>query len=183
MEVTLAQSPSTPTQVRSGQRYNPLTSEAQGYGDGELGLNPASNATSPTSPIRSQHTEDASSSGGPSWNSSSNTGPTMHVTNEPLAPATFKTLPATPRPQADQSRRRSSATAPLPITVQERDAGAQVIHIVQYVPPAYDNSLRPANIATAPVDARSTGASTAHGVIVDDPIKPGGVRPLPNTPS
>lgn len=162
----------------------PLMSEMQGYGDGVLGLNAAARGSnralvddmspiSPASPVRSARagTDDASSnSGGASRHSSRHTGPSMHATNDLFAPATFKTPRNSTVPDHHQ-RSRGSAPNPLPLTVQERDSGAQVIHIVEYVPPAYDDSLR----ATT-----SGGGGEAAD---NDPAKPGGVRPLPNTPS
>ncbi|WOO84376.1 uncharacterized protein LOC62_06G007899 [Vanrija pseudolonga] len=164
-----------------GPELVPLMSEMQGYGDGVLGLNAAASASnravdmspvSPASPVRSGRagTDDASSSsGGASRHSSRHTGPSMHVTNDAFAPATFKS----PRNSSavPEHRNRGSAPAPLPLTEQERDSGAQVIHIVEYVPPAYDDNLR------------ATTSGSTRGDVTDDPAKPGGVRPLPTTPN
>lgn len=157
-----------------------LMSEMQGYADGELGLGAATamaTATSHASPRRSSQGigDDATSSGAGGGDASS---PRSSRT-------TFKSPRLSLVPELQLPLRR--ANAPLPVTVQERDSGAHVIHIVEYVPPAYDASLRaatPTGTGTAP-SATTLTAPTAsmEGTLEDDPIKPGGLRPLPSAPN
>ncbi|KAL1406813.1 hypothetical protein Q8F55_006222 [Vanrija albida] len=148
--------------------YAPPASQApemQGYGDGVLGLGAAnaSRASLPVSPVPD------SSTGDTSHRSSSSRTHTMHAVNGDTPPAPWK--------PSREPVRRGTAPAPLPLTVQERDSGAHVIHIVEYVPPAYDDSLR--HSRSAPT---ATTSSAGRDELVDDPAKPGGVRPLPSTP-
>lgn len=164
--------------------HDPLLSETQGYDDGLLGLNPATSASghqplSPASPGRTHPVEEGTSSGDASRTSSGRTTTPLYAMNDTSAPATFKTLP--PSRAAAPPHRRGSAPPPLPLTVQERDSGAQVIHLIEYVPPAYDDNRRAARRSSA--SSLTSGRGDADDPPADDPVKPGGVRPLPLTPN
>ncbi|WOO84375.1 uncharacterized protein LOC62_06G007898 [Vanrija pseudolonga] len=161
--------------------------EMQGYADGELGLGSATatslggstvRAHSPVSPRRSSQGgvgDDATSSGAGGDASSPRSSRT-----------TFKSPRLSIVPELSLPLRR--ANAPLPVTVQERDSGAHVIHIVEYVPPPYDASLRATTptgttIASPAATLTAPTATSMEGTLEDDPIKPGGVRPLPSAPN
>ncbi|WOO84380.1 uncharacterized protein LOC62_06G007903 [Vanrija pseudolonga] len=105
----------------------------------------------------------------------------MHVTNNTLDTGLMSKTAATPLVVDSRRNRRPAA---IPVTVQESDSGAQVIHIVEYVPPAYDPTRPHSGAVTNTTVRPSAAAVTVAGTetVVDDPTKPGGMRPLPSTP-
>ncbi|WOO84381.1 uncharacterized protein LOC62_06G007904 [Vanrija pseudolonga] len=151
----------------------PLMPEMQGHSAGVLGLDGdrAAHSSNTSLPRPREHTV-TSSSGGADLDGDSDTRrqSSLHTDSPPIL---IKTPPRISTPELHLQPRRGTAPVPLPVTVQERDSGAQVIHIVEYVPPAYDATLphSSAVVAASPTDA-----------VDDDPFKRDGLRPLPTLP-
>lgn len=160
----------------------PLMAEMQGPADGVLAMNGTARDSNASLTRPRDTTVTSSSAGGDGdtdtrRHSSQHTdsallikSPTPRISTTELI---IKTAPTPRISTAELQLRRGNAPSPLPVTVQERDSGAQVIHTVEYVPPAYDATL-PHSAAAVPVSP--TDATD------DDPNKRAGLRPLPTLP-